>query len=63
MAAAGVSWCGGGVGREGQIEKELGSNHPQLKTSGLDLDASDSHWARLTVHLNKRRSTICAALM
>ena len=52
--------CGGGVGRRAGCE-ELGRNQPQLRSSGLD--ASDSHWALLTVHLDKRRSTICAALM
>ena len=51
----------GPSGGGGQAVKELGRNQPPLRTSGLD--ASDSHWALLTFHLNKRRSTICAALM
>ena len=51
---------GGGGGRQG-IVKELGRNQLQLRTSGLD--AFGSHWASLTFHLDKRRSTICAALM
>ena len=41
--------------------KELRRNQPQLRTLGLD--AFGSHWALLTVHLDKRGSTICAALM
>ena len=40
--------------------KELRRNQPQLRTLGLD--AFGSHWALLTVHLDKK-STICAALM
>ena len=53
-----VGWGGGG--RQG-IVKELGRNQLQLRTLGLD--AFGSHWAPLTFHLDKRRSTICAALM